>query len=95
MPEMNQYIIVRSRDQGCVAGEYRGHAGREVTLANARQIWAWNGNDRISLIDVAVVPGNCRLSRITDEVVMLEACGMISVTPAVEKYLRTAKADKE
>ncbi|MDY3554791.1 TIGR02996 domain-containing protein [Gemmata sp. JC717] len=88
MPESSAYVIVRSRDQGCVCGEYRGHHGREVVLGKARQIYSWEGG-RLTLFDFAVVPGPCRLSReAPGEVVMLEACGIIPTTPEVEAFLR-------
>ena len=93
MPAIGDYVIVRSRDSGCVCGEYRGHTGREVCLAIARQIWSWSGN-RLALIDVSVVPGDTRLSAVSaGEIVLLEACAILPTTPEVEKYLRTAKAD--
>ncbi|MDY3554789.1 TIGR02996 domain-containing protein [Gemmata sp. JC717] len=88
MPVPGAYVIVRSRDQGCVCGEYRGHHGREVVLGKARQIYSWSGG-RLTLFDFAVVPGACRLSReAPGEVVMLEACGIIPTTPEVEAFLR-------
>ncbi|AWM40339.1 hypothetical protein GobsT_11850 [Gemmata obscuriglobus] len=88
MPLPGAYVIVRSRDQGCVCGEYRGHHGREVVLGKARQIYSWEGG-RLTLFDFAVVPGACRLSReAPGEVVMLEACGIIPTTPEVEAFLR-------
>ncbi|WP_320685202.1 DUF6948 domain-containing protein [Gemmata algarum] len=88
MPAPGAYVIVRSRDQGCVCGEYRGHHGREVVLGKARQIYSWEGG-RLTLFDFAVVPGPCRLSReAPGEVVMLEACGIIPTTPEVEAFLR-------
>lgn len=92
MPAIGDYVVVRSRDSGCVCGEYRGHTGREVYLTNARQIWSWAGK-RLALIDVSVVPGECRVSaQSAGEVVLLEACAILPTTPEVEKYLRTATA---
>ncbi|MDY3558251.1 TIGR02996 domain-containing protein [Gemmata sp. JC673] len=88
MPSPGAYVIVRSRDQGCVCGEYRGHHGREVVLGKARQIYSWEGG-RLTLFDFAVVPGPCRVSReAPGEVVMLEACGIIPTTAEVEAFLR-------
>ena len=88
MPTIGQYVIVRSRDQGCMCGHYNGHAGREVRLLEARQIYSWSGN-RLTLCDFAVVPGECNLSRIVPgESVMLEACGIIPATPEVAEYLK-------
>lgn len=44
---------------------------------------------RLTLVDFAVVPGECRLSHVAPgEVVMLEACGIIPTTPEVERFLR-------
>jgi len=91
MPDIGQYVIVRSRDQGCVCGEYQGHVGREVTLRKARQIYRWSGN-RLTLFDVASVPGSLQVSAEVAECVMLEACGIIPTTAAVEEALRTANA---
>jgi hypothetical protein len=90
MPEVGQYVLIRSRDQGVVCGEYQSNIGREVTLKNARQIFRWNGSDRLTLVDVATVPGEVRVSRVctAGEMVMLEACGIIPTTPEVEQYLR-------
>ena len=93
MPEVGQYVLVRSRDQGCVCGEYRCHHGREVTLANARQIFSWAGA-RLTLIDFAAVPGECRLSRVAPgDVVLLEACGIIPTTAEVESFLRAHQGE--
>ena len=88
MPAVGQYLVVRSRDQGCMCGEYQYHLGREVGLLNARQIYSWSGS-RLTLVDFASVPGECRLSRVAPgETVMLEACGMTATTPEVERFLR-------
>ena len=93
MPEVGQYVVVRTRDQGCMCGEYRCHHGREVTLANARQIFSWAGA-RLTLIDFAAVPGECRLSRVAPgDVVLLEACGIIPTTPEVESFLRAHQGE--
>lgn len=89
MPKKGDYVIVRSRDQGCMCGEYQTHQGREVVLRNARQIFSWS-QGRLTLVDFSVVPGECRLSRASSgEVVMLEACGIINVTPEMEQFLRS------
>jgi uncharacterized protein (TIGR02996 family) len=88
MPAPGDYVIVRSRDQGCVCGEYVSHHGREVVLDKARQLFSWAGG-RLTLVDFAVVPGECRLSRVSaGEVVMLEACGIIPTAPEVGTFLR-------
>ncbi len=88
MPAPGQYVIVRSRDQGCVCGEYRSHHGREVVLSKARQLFSWEGA-RLTLFDFAMIPGQWRLSReAPGEVVMLEASGITPTTPDIETFLR-------
>ena len=83
------YVVVRSRDQGCMCGEYAYHVGREVGLMNARQIYSWSGG-RLTLVDFAEIPGEVRLSRVaTGSVTMLEACGIIDCNADVEEFLRT------
>jgi hypothetical protein len=75
-----------------MCGEYQGHTGREVTLAKARQIYSWAGQ-RLTVVDFGVKPGQCRLSaEAPDEVVMLEACGIIPTTKEVEAFLRSKDA---
>jgi hypothetical protein len=91
MPDIGDYVIVRSRDSGCVCGEYQGHNGREVTIKNYRQIFRWNGN-RLTLVDVSMVPGTITLSRTNPgECVMLEACMINPCSREVEQFLRKEK----
>jgi len=95
MPAIGEYVIVRARDAGCNCGEYQGHIGREVRLTKARTIWSWDGN-RLAIMDVAVVPGECRLTReAPGEVTILDACKIIPTTPEVEQYLRTHVSEQD
>jgi hypothetical protein len=92
VPETGQYVVVRTREQGCMCGEYQWHTGREVCLAKARQIYSWSGK-RLTLVDFAAVPGECRLSvEAPGEVLLLEACGIIPTTKEVERFLRKQAA---
>jgi hypothetical protein len=76
-----------------MCGVYLGHAGREVRLGEARQIYSWS-EKRLTFVDFAVIPGECRLSRVAPgEMILLEACGIIATTPEVEKFLREKKHD--
>ena len=89
MPKPGQYVVVRADKDGCKCGYYVTHNGPEVVLRNARVIWNWEGQ-RLSLIDVTVVPGECRLSRPSyGEVIVLDACGIIEPSPEVEEFLKT------
>jgi hypothetical protein len=83
-----EYVVVRSRNQGCVCGFYQGHSGTEVTLTEARQIYSWSGN-RLTLFDVCEEVGEVRLSAPVAEITMTEACGIITPAPEVAKHLQT------
>lgn len=88
------YVVVRSRESGCLCGEYQYHNGREVWLKNARIIHQWsNSVHRLTLIDVSSIEGeNDRLSRPSDDLVcVLDACTIIKTSATAERYLRTAK----
>jgi hypothetical protein len=93
MSKAGDYVLVRSREQGVMCGEYVWHSGREVHLRNARQIWSWSGQ-RMTLVDVSVVPsGEMKISRASaGDVVMLEACGIIVPSSEVAEWLKNLPA---
>ena len=94
MPKTGDYVIVRAKDSGLTFGEYQWHSGREVCLREARTIWSWAGG-RLCVMDVAVRVGPVRLSAVVDEeVIILDACQIIPVSPEVENHLRTAPPDR-
>jgi len=44
----NKYVIVRTYSAGVFAGTLVSREGREVTLADARRIWYWDGAASLS-----------------------------------------------
>jgi hypothetical protein len=91
----SRYAIVRSREQGVMAGYVTKVAGRAVTLACARQLWRWDSS--FVLTDMAEhgvrKADVCRFSvESSHETVMLEACGILYCTTAGCDSIRAVAA---
>jgi nucleoside phosphorylase len=90
-----RYAIVRSRDQGVMSGFVRSIDGRAVTLAKARQLWRWKSS--FTLVEMASSGGasdGCRFSaEAAEDVVMLEACGVLYCSGAGVAFLRGVAAE--
>ncbi len=90
-----QYAIVRSRDQGVMAGFVKEEEGRKVTLLKARQLWQWSSD--FVLTDLAEKGPSekweskfsCEASQPTK---MLEACGILYCTQVAAEAIRAVKA---
>ena len=94
-PEPTNYVIVRSRDQGVLSGEYVSHSGREVVLRNARQIWKYVGGLCLPDISQRGLASGSRLSvAVEGETRMLEACAILPCSPAASRSLIGWPADK-
>lgn len=89
-----RYAIVRSRDQGVMAGYVQAIDGRRVTLLLARQLWSWRSS--FVLVDAAetgVVTDGCKFSAEASEPVeMLEACGVLHCSALAEQQIRAVPA---
>ena len=85
-----RYVIVRSRDAGVHAGELVSRNGREVKLANSRRIWYWSGAASLSELSQygAKNVSSCKFSVKVPEIELLEACEVITCSPAAEKMIR-------
>lgn len=90
-----KYAIVRSRDQGVMAGFVQAIDGRHVTLLKARQLWRWSS--RFVLVDLAEYGPtakweskfSCELSQPLE---MLEACAIVYCTIEAAQAIRDVKA---
>ena len=91
---MGRYVVVRCRDAGVHAGEYVSHSGREVTLKEARRLWAW----RVPMGKPYFLSGLAQFgidhahSKIGTpiSVILTEACEIIDVSPEAERLIRSA-----
>ena len=84
------YAIVRSKDQGVMCGYVKSINGRTVVLHQARQIWKYDSY--FVLPDIAEKgmrdPDKAMLSvAMSQEMYMLEACGVMICTEEAAKQL--------
>lgn len=96
----DRFCIVRSRDQGVVCGVVNATAGRAVEVADARQIHGWSGDlsGRLiyTLFEMALYGApNARISEPVEEILILDACGIIPCTPEAEENLRQSRWDAD
>tara|TARA_R110002020_G_scaffold38779_7_gene116113 strand:+ start:2225 stop:2602 length:378 start_codon:yes stop_codon:yes gene_type:complete len=85
------YAIVRSREQGVMCGYVESIKGRTVTLRQARQVWRYDST--FLLPDIAEKgvrdASGCQFSTaMSQPMVMLEACGVITCTKTGADSLR-------
>lgn len=96
MPKTNsksnpKYVIVRCRNAGVHAGEYVKHTDQEVTLKNSRRIWFWSGAASLSELAVrgAKNVSGCKFATQVSNIILLDACEIITCTAEAEKMIRT------
>ena len=87
----DDYVVVRSRDQGVVTGYLVSFdpAGRHVELRNARQLWRWSGG--LTLFEVAQhgPKEGSRLSCESDKTfLVMGACGLYRCSEKAKKAIR-------
>lgn len=91
----DDYVIVRSRDQGVMCGYLVKINGRQVELTQCRQLWAWRGQ-ALCLPDIQRygIRGTARMSAVGPSVILLEACGVLRCTEEAAQSLRNYEPDQ-
>ncbi len=71
---MEKYIV-RGDRSGVFYGEIKERNGKEVTMANVRRLWYWDGAASISQLaqEGTVRPNNCKFTVTVDEILILDA----------------------
>lgn len=82
--EKKTYVIVRTENAGCFAGELESKIGNEVVLLNARRLWYWAGAASLSqlAVDGTSKPQDCKFPAPTPRHTLREWIEIIKVTPA-------------
>lgn len=96
---IGKYCIIRSREQGVMAGYVEGIGGingRTVKVREARQIYRWAS--KFVLIELATFgPRSVAEQRYSapsgDVVLMLEACGVIPCSEQAAQMIRDIPAE--
>lgn len=88
--EKAQYVIVRTYSAGVFSGYLKSRNGQEVVLTNARRIWYWQGAASLSQLaqDGTSKPEGCKFPCEVDEVTLLQAIEIISVTEKAEASIK-------
>lgn len=89
--DVGTYVIVRCRNAGVHAGEYVSHNGSEVVLKNSRRIWYWSGAASLSELAVrgAKNPSKCKFPAAVPDIVLLDACEIITCMEAGAKMIQS------
>lgn len=87
---MEKYIV-RGDRSGVFFGEIKERNGNEVTMANVRRLWYWDGAASISQLaqEGTVKPNNCKFTVTVDEVIVLDA---IEIDKCSDKAIKSIEA---
>lgn len=87
------YFIVRCDRSGVFAGHIRAREGQEVTLANVRRLWHWNGAASLSQMAVNGVtrPADCKFTVTVPEIIVLDAIEILACSEKAEASIRGVK----
>ena len=88
------YVIVRSRNQGVMSGYLDKYEGQVVHLSRARQLWQWKSDFLLpELADKGPKPEGCKFScEMSQQMIMLEACGILFCSAAAGAAIRAVPA---
>lgn len=93
---MEKKFIVRSVQAGVFYGEIKERNGQEVTMANARCLWYWDG--AASLMQLAkegvTNPDSCQFTVVVDEVTILDVCEILPCTAEAIKCIDNVRVWK-
>ncbi len=87
-------VIVRGDRSGVFFGTLAEKDGNEVTLANCRRLWYWNGAASLSQLAVDGVkkPDDCKFTVVVPEIVILDA---IEIIPCSDKAINVIENVRE
>ena len=91
---MDKYYIIRGDRSGVFFGNIKERNGQEVTIANCRRIWYWDGAASISqlALDGVSKPERCKFTVTVPELTILDA---IEIIPCSDKAIKIIKEVKE
>jgi hypothetical protein len=86
-------VIVRTYSAGVHFGTLVEKNGEEVTLADARRIWNWQGRNTLNEIALHGVGKKSRVSEPVPRIELLQAIEIIDCTSEAVENLEAAKWD--
>lgn len=90
----NKKYIVRTDRAGVFYGEIKERSHDEVTMANVRKLWHWDGACAVEQIAMegVKIPDNCQFTVIVPEMIIADP---IQIIAATEKACKSIEAVKE
>lgn len=87
--KIGNYVIVRTYSAGVFAGVLISRDGKEVTLAQARRLWKWEGAASLSQLAQSGTskPLGCKFPEPVDEILLTEAIEILSVTKIAQAII--------
>ena len=87
-------VIIRGDRSGVFFGTLKAKDGKEVTLANCRRLWYWDGAASISqlAVDGTTAPDNCKFTVTVDEIIITD---VIEIIPCTQKAAKSIEETKE
>lgn len=94
MDLVGRYCMVRTYSAGVFAGTVKERNGKEITLADARRIWYWDGAASLSQLATMGTskPQNCKFPVAVPEVLLTEAIEIIPISSIAEASIKGVPA---
>jgi len=88
---MKEKVIIRADRAGVFYGTITSKKGNEVTLADCRRLWYWNGAASLSELALSGVtkPQDCKFSVVVPSITIL---GVIEIIPCSDKAIENIEA---
>lgn len=93
----NRYVIIRSINAGCFAGDLVERDGDSVTLSNARRLWYWAGAASLSQLAMEGTskPKDCKFPPVVTKQEVLGVIEILDVTKAARTSIEGVPAWRE
>ena len=91
---LNKKVIIRTERAGVFFGTLKEKNGNEVTIANVRRLWYWEGAASLSQMAVngTSKPKGCKFTVTVPEMTVL---GVIEIIPCTEKAINSIEGVAE
>ena len=94
MEAKNQMYVVRCAQAGVFFGQIKERNGDEVTMANVRKLWYWDGACAVEqlAVDGTKKPSDCKFTVMVSEMVLT---GVIQILVCTDKAAESLAAVRE
>lgn len=91
MEAKNQMYVVRCAQAGVFFGQIKERNGDEVTMANVRKLWYWDGACAVEqlAVDGTKKPSDCKFTVMVSEMVLT---GVIQILACTDKAAESLAA---